>query len=229
MPNARGYRPQTWLLVGALTVVAGCSAGGPPTLTAQQATSGQAQATTAPADQDPLGLTDKQKQQLAQTMQSMRPSEAQQQVMRQIQQQLLAADVDVPKLTAALEASRQALVQSLDKVVGLFQGLRQILDDSQRQTLISLLQQVQQDVTQPDFPSELHLNDQQKQALLALRPDEKRLNRTFVDFLRSGDANTLRQAMAADMAAMPQPATIATALAGLTHDQRQTMFSSQQP
>jgi hypothetical protein len=232
MPNMRGYRSSSWLLAGTVALVAACTAGAPPSLSAQQSgQTGQPAGAVQAQDQqqqDPLGLSDQQKKQLAETFQALRPNETQQQTMKQIQQLLLADKVDVAGLTTALDSSRQSLVQNVDKVISMFQGLRQVLDENQRNKLVSLMQQQDNQPAQPQFPHELNLSQQQQAALAALQPDQRKMNQALIDFLQSADQKALREAITNDLAAMPKPGIIAAALAGLNHDQRQKMFAPPQ-
>jgi hypothetical protein len=204
----------------------GCTAS-VPALTAQQSNQGQQPVAQGQQQQDPLGLSQEQQQKLASVFQALAPDEKQQQEAQKLRDALLADQVDVDAVVSSLESSRQSLIQNVDKVISMFQNLRETLDVNQRNKLVAILQQQTNQEQQLQFPSELKLTKAQQDALSSLKPAQLHINDALKIYLQTGDDNALRQAITADIAAMPQPQVIANALASLNKDQRQQMFGDQ--
>jgi hypothetical protein len=226
MPTMRPHRRR--LLLACLAVVSGCATGTPVSLGAQQSgmpSGSQAQADAQTPIQDPLNLTQQQQQSLMQAFQSLGPDDSLQTRVKAMQDLLLAENVDLAALTAALTSSRQSLVENVDKVIAAFRSLRETLDVNQRNTLMAIIQEQANQMAKPSFPAELKLSKEQQAALTSLQPERSPVSQALSNYLQTGNEDALRQAISADIAAMPTPAIVASALAGLAKDQRQKMFA----
>jgi hypothetical protein len=222
MPNMRAYRARTWFLAASIALMTGCTAVPPTAMSAQQISQDQGQ-----QDQNLLNLSAQQQQKLAATFKALEPTETLRQIGKQIQKLLMADNIDLTALTLALESSRQTLIGNVDKIISVFRDLRETLDDNQRDKLIALLQQAdnqQAQQQQPQFPNELKLSPDQQAALAALQPARSRLNQAMIDYLSNANDIALRASVTQDLAALPKPDVVAKALASLTKEQRQKMF-----
>jgi hypothetical protein len=215
------------LFLACLAVVSGCSAGTPGPLGAQQSgmPARQVQADAQAPIQDPLNLTQQQQQSLVQAFQALAPDNSLQTRVKALQDLLLAENVDLAALTASLTSSRQSLIENVDKVIAAFRSLRETLDVNQRNTLLALIQEQANQMAKPTLPDEFKLSKEQQEALTSLQPERGPISQALSNYLQSGNDDALRQVITADIAAMPTPDVVASALAGLSKEQRQKMFA----
>lgn len=179
--------------------------------------------------QDPLNLTQEQIQRLQTFMQrqtAQEPVAAVQERMQRLSRLLTAPTVDVQALTQHLEQDRDRSANQIDQTVAYWVEMRDILTEQQRAKLRQLIEG-QPAAETGEFPQQLNLTDEQKQALRSLQSPQadQTSQRAIVIFMQDSDQAKLRDALERAQTLMPDARTVAAALASLTPQQRQQLFS----
>jgi len=167
--------------------------------------------------------TDKIKNLLEQQKQPS--SEVIQQRSEALEKLLSEEKVDVKKLAEHFDQDEDQIHNRLANMTGIVIGIREILTPDQRAKLASI-PPPDADERRADIVAALKLTPQQQQALEALRPTgaDRMLRQAVRDFIQNGDKAALAKAVAESADRLPSPETMATALAGLSLEQRQKLL-----
>lgn len=144
----------------------------------------------------------------------------------QIRELLAAPQVDVAALANHIAQDRAGIHRRVAAMIDVITGIRNILTPEQRQLLASLPAPPAMQVPS-DLASDLHLSEQQKAALAALRPTlaDSGLQSAVHQFMATGDRDALKTAIDTAIEKLPAAADVAGTLASLSQDQRQKLIA----
>jgi hypothetical protein len=175
-----------------------------------------------------LNLSAEQLQQIQALFQKMQPAangDTAQERVEKLKAMLAAKDVTVPDLVAHINESRQLIRDRRQALEEAVIGIRDILTPEQR-TQIAQMPPPEETHSPLEIAEDLKLNDEQIKALAPLHPADadKVMREAIRQFMQSGDKAALGQAIDASVDKLPSAEAVATAMASLTHEQRQKLI-----
>lgn len=192
-----------------------------------------------------LELTDKQKRQLKAIVSKARQAgRAERGDHTKLQELITAKTVDRDALTAAIEAKLARHGAKIDRKVDMLSAVREVLTPEQRQKLADNLTNKGQSLADryarirakmAKIADKLQMTDEQKAKFDAVidayadgaearRQRHQAMKQAVAEFMTSGDADSLREALTAAKPEIPV-AAIVDAIASLDQDQRQQLMA----
>lgn len=181
---------------------------------------------------DVLGLTQQQKDQLKaifeeQGKELMATLKAGHQ---KIFRQLSADEVDEAQLASAIDAHKQEVRTALPALVGMFADMRDVLTVEQRAKLVEKMEKKMEkraERAKLGSGKAQRLTAEQEELFSALgsREGHMAVHQAFIAFLRTGDQDVLQTTILTAIDQMPDSATMAAKLAGLTKEQREKLVA----